>query len=1235
VSDGSKNTWHPLGDIPIKRGDEPPPPCETGVPGAAGDGLPPGEGASPGERQRSTDIVRPAPPRRRRGWTWLLPLFCLGLGVYTVGGFLILPGLLRTALIRWGSEQLGMAVRIDLVRCNPFTGRLSIQGLEAAPAGRKGPPALAWREAALRLSPSSLWHRALMVKSLSFDTPVLRLIRQEDHRYNLEPVLAPLAQVLEGAMREGRRERPGILPFALHDIELRGGRLTFEDQPQGKTHVVEELHLVLPRLATVSSSLPSTRAPEFSARINGSPVSFSGAGTGAEPTATELKFQLHHLDLVQYQNYWPWPQPGLVLRGGSADSELSIKLDDGPETRLTVAGTIDLHEVVLDRGDSMVLRLPAARVVFSADPLRRQFHLRNVLLRGMEGSLRVTGAPPAAVGAKPVPAAGEGTPSGSAPAGALGLRLDQLLLEQGRFVLRSGEGAKERHDELRELRLVLRNFANQAARALEGVPREEQSVLEFEALSPGGASEAAISLRGSLNEELRLDARLAVQNLDLAWYQALLPGLAQVRSVAGRGRLEGRLTTGSEGGGGLGLRLREGGLTLTDFSWQDEQWGHARGKELACQGFSLDVAARQGHCERLQLREVDLRPGRAALAALLGPGGKSQPRAAGSWRWQVNDCVVTNSLWRLALPQEHVLPAKRPGGGAELVLADVSLQAAGLLAGAPGEANNFVFSARLGDKGQVQANGVWKAAGTENKLQLAVRDVSLPRAKPLYAPWLRSEVSGGRLHLRGSLAFPGGRFTGMAWLEEVRLGRDDAARLELGKVFASGLAFSPSPYHLGISELVVQRPDLVLPPAGEEGDAPAGVEALLHLPAATGSARKGASATIAIAPVEVQRIEVEDGALRLPVAMLQKERQAELKGLKGRINDFRLLRGSRYSYDLTARPGKTAAEAGLVLRGEGSLGEGVVSGLVEGRRLPPFLFAELPELGNVEQAWMDFVRQWPEGADGATVNRLTCRGLRPRNPASPLAGALALLTDSEGLIRLQIDEMPGEEAPPPLATAIARQLRRYGVKAELSPSLLLAETWPGLQAADEVRFAAGSDALDEPARQALAVQAELLRQRPALLLRLRPGYDPVIDRAALQEVMQREADARRAEENQRREQLRQERTAAELKRLAAEAAKGGGKSVTVESLPPDPPELAPLPSVTVEVPVEQLRQLARTRGEAARDHLLREPGMASRRVLLEEAVSDTAESSVRFALGADFGRAEFRPVKEPAGPPRH
>jgi len=1185
----------------------------------------------------SCEVVRPAPPRRGANWRWSFPLVALALlGLYAVAGFVILPGMLRSSLVRWGSQQLEMTVRIDLVRCNPFTGRLVIAGFEAVPPGKNSPILLGWREADLLLAPSSLWRRALIVKSLRLDAPVVHLVRQTDQQYNLER-LFPWLPLGDPSGRPGGG-------YALHNITVSGGRLVFEDQPQGKTHLVDELSLTLPSLATIPSTVRSTQQPGFSARINGSSLRFSGGAAGAGPEGTRLGFQLQQLDLVQYQTYWPWPVPGLVLRGGTADSTLALVFHGARgASRLTVDGTVELREVLLERGEGQIVRLPEARIDFSADPWQRQYHLREVTLRAPEGNLRLADAQVAGLGvAKGVltaalppaqmsertktPAEGEvGTVRQT------GLRLDRLTLEQGRLILLSGEGAKTRRDELRELHLELRGFANQAALAEKSGPREPAS-LECEALSAGGASEAALSLKGSLDESMRLDARLSLHNLDLAWYQALLPGLAQAQGVTGRGRLEGRLSSRAGGEGSSGLHLSEGDLSLTDFSWQEERWGHAKGKELHCRGLGLDISGRRGSCEGLELQGVDLRPGPAAMAAMFGLAtgkGKAPAREGEVWQWRMQALDIRDGRWRLPLPQDQVVLAKRSSAPAELLLAEVSLQATDLLSGRA-DGNNFTLSARLGDKGQVQAAGAWRVGGGENTLQLGVKDAELVRLKPLFAPWLRPELSAGRMHLRGTLAFPGARFVGMAWLEDVRAGREDEARLGLGRVFASGLAATMVPFHLGISELAVQQAEIVLPAAGRDQDLPAGAQSFFYLPLPAGGGKKQAAPTISIAPVEVQRIVVEDASLRMPAPMLREGLVAELAALQGSITDFRLRKGARYVYDLSGRPARTAAEAQVVLRGEGNLGEGVTRGLVEGHQLPPVLLGEMPEIGGVK-AWMDLSRQWPEGADGATVSRIVCRGLRAVQPTSALAGALALLTGEDGTIQLRIEEVPGEEEPPPLAAAIARLLRRYSVKAELSPTLVLAETWPELQPAREIRFAPGGSTLDESARQALNGQEKLLRQRPALVLQIRPVIDALADRSAIQDRLQREADAALAEENRRRELLRQERTAAELKRLTSEAAKrGDNKAITVESLPPEPPELGPLPPEPVVVPDELLQQLARARAEAVRDYLHHDKAIPTRRIVLDAAVFEGGAASVRFGVGADFARAEFKEPDRPA-----
>ncbi|HDK43999.1 MAG TPA: hypothetical protein ENG91_05555 [Desulfobacteraceae bacterium] len=229
-----------------------------------------------------------------------------------------------------------------------------------------------------------------------------------------------------------------------------------------------------------------------------------------------------------------------------------------------------------------------------------------------------------------------------------------------------------------------------------------------------------------------------------------------------------------------------------------------------------------------------------------------------------------------------------------------------------------------------------------------------------------------------------------------------------------------------------------------------------------------------------------------------------------------------------------------------------------------------------------------------------------------------MLTDENDTIELQTTgEHAPDSKPPLLMESVFERLRYQRVKAALAPGLVVKEVLPQLELPEQVPFAPGKAELAKP--ESLAGYGILLRKRPYLRLVLTGSYDPVRDRAALLNVLQKEADRQRRAENRRRAEQRRKIAAREKARLAAISA--GSSKVVSEKISPGEldRDLQPLPPVQVQVSSAMLQKLARQRLAAVRDYLLRNPALAKQKISAAEKVQ-TDGALVSISLQPDFNR---------------
>ena len=315
---------------------------------------------------------------KRMAWSTLLLT-----SLYAFIGFLILPLMVRPLLTWQLREALRRPVSLEKLSLNPFTLSLTIRKLQV---GDILPyrPLFTCDEILVNLELASLIRLGLVLKEVSLTAPHLSVIRIKGSDSNLADLLADQGQA------GGRAVSPSPFPFAIETLSVHQGRVDLSDLTVNREQVVEAIEIALHHLSTLARDRERSLTPRVRARVNGASFALEGQMKPFTPSAdNRIQFTLAGSNLTDLTPYLP-KRLGIDLTAGRADSELSLAYQTGPDSRISVTGSLALTalEVVEKEGEPL-LSLPGLTVTLAPSlPLHGEIHLAKVVVERPVVNLR-------------------------------------------------------------------------------------------------------------------------------------------------------------------------------------------------------------------------------------------------------------------------------------------------------------------------------------------------------------------------------------------------------------------------------------------------------------------------------------------------------------------------------------------------------------------------------------------------------------------------------------------------------------------------------------------------------------------------------------------------------------------------------------------------------------------------------------------------------------------------------
>jgi hypothetical protein len=283
--------------------------------------------------------------------------------------YFVLPGFLLSHAEQKVAEIAHRRLTLQKVEINPLTLSLTVRGLSLYEPDGKTVFA-AFDELQVKASLGSLLHFAPVVREVRLIHPSLRVVLLSPHHYNFDDLLQLARQPSPAPAASGPAR------FAIHNIQIEEGTLTFEDRPRKLTHQVTRLKLGIPFISTLPTQEDVFVEPVLSARMDGTDLQLRGK---ALPFATQPQASVHldleGVDLPRYLDYLPAPLP-VELSQGRLDIHLDTRFQSraGAPATLGLDAQLRLHALKL----TAVKNLPGLNLALDSAAVDLQGALLNL-----------------------------------------------------------------------------------------------------------------------------------------------------------------------------------------------------------------------------------------------------------------------------------------------------------------------------------------------------------------------------------------------------------------------------------------------------------------------------------------------------------------------------------------------------------------------------------------------------------------------------------------------------------------------------------------------------------------------------------------------------------------------------------------------------------------------------------------------------------------------------------------
>ncbi|HEY0862474.1 MAG TPA: DUF748 domain-containing protein [Lacunisphaera sp.] len=320
--------------------------------------------------------------RKKKKWPRRLLIAGIALALFTVGGFFVAPGIVKTQLEKRAGEALGRTVTVGKVRVNPYAVSVTLENLDVRLKDGSG-SFLGWDRLYVNLDPLASILGAWTVGEIELEGFHATAQLLADGRFNFSDILARLNAP---AAAPAAPAKPGR-PLHIGSLKVARARVDFADQSRSQPFTTT--------LGPLSFGLTDFRTAGAGAR--GAPYQFeavteagerlSWTGTlSADPVSSAGELRLENILLAKYAPYYAdlmqadLSEGKLFLRG-----RYELNLAESGRVMKLIDGALQLRNVkVTERATrESLVELAALDIAgVSADALTRKAVMESFTITG-------------------------------------------------------------------------------------------------------------------------------------------------------------------------------------------------------------------------------------------------------------------------------------------------------------------------------------------------------------------------------------------------------------------------------------------------------------------------------------------------------------------------------------------------------------------------------------------------------------------------------------------------------------------------------------------------------------------------------------------------------------------------------------------------------------------------------------------------------------------------------------
>lgn len=1179
------------------------------------------------------------PEKKKRGQRLLFKaaIWALSLAlVYSVAGFLALPRIIRPMLEEKGSRALGRNLSVKELAVNPWALSATLRGLSIKdPDGKDFARA---SEIYADLSIRSLTSLSLHIEESALREPYIRVVRKPDGSFNFSDILERY-RPKDNASKEPKDP----FPIYLGLFDVTNASFVLDDHIKKVSHKLKDASFSVSEFSTLVRYREKNVLFDLAFLAEGAKIAVKALSRPfAKDRGATFQIGVSGLDLPRYMAYAPLP-PGISVSSASLD--LNAEIDYRADTRggdIVLKGRATLSDLAVLEGADLPLA-SVSRIVTDIAPSRlsaRDIHVASVrvskpVIHVRRDERGKTNLEKILASVKKQPANGEtaAPENGEAPAGAgqaapPKFLVDNMVMEAGQVFFTDRSNSSPFSSTLSPINLTVADLSSQP----------EKTAGFSMSLATSNHEEVKASGRFGLSP-LGLAGRVSVSSISLKSYYPYYAKMLRAEPLDGALSVSTDFVADLENpepGKMPRVFLNNLAVLLNGFAIREKDGRDAAVRvpvlsvkvaeaDLAAQKVKLSEVASEGGAVLVELEK----DGRISLHSLVPPSAPSRPglKKQASSRSAASPWTVDADKVRLSGYQVNFTD-KSPKIPVKVRLSDLRFSASGLST-RKGDKAEMDFSARVQQKGYLQARGEVGAEPLSANLSLLARGLDIRTAAPYWQDLTGIMVKKGQVETKGRLTLSAARagrpprvnFSGDAAVLDFasadKKTREDFfnfASLKLLRIKAGNTPLAVSVDRMGLDSFysrVVIHPDgsvnlkSLLPP-GESKAAPA--------PAAGPAAGKKSPPP----DIRIREFTISRGRFNFTDNLIKPNYSANYTDMTGLISGLSTDENSRAGVNLTGRFG---SQAPVTVKGEiAPLIPKIFADIevkVSDMELPAFspysgrFIGRLIEKGKLTLTLSYKVRDNKlTGSNKIIMDQFTLGGKveSPDATSLPVGLAIALLKDRNGVIDLDL-AVTGDMNDPEFSVVgiVFKIIKNLIVKIVSSPFALLGSVFGGGEDLQFADFPAGSSEIGKDSGQKLDSLEKALFERPGLTLDIRGDADPVADAEALrvigfENLLKRQMLKKPEAEDEALEDVTI--PAEQYPALIAQAfaAADFPKPVDKEGRPRPvtPQEMEALLRTHVKVADGQLRILAHERALAAKEYILGKGRVEAARVFILE-----------------------------------